>query len=216
VDRRLFRIQVKTCTLRLQTPNGHERWEVSIVTNGGNQSWTGVATTFDPSRFDLLFVLTGAGRRWLIPAEAIESTHGLNLGGPKYSEFEIEHGSPIDSLVYRDAEPLLESESPQGEYPSGQRKRSVKAPANAFAGSNPASPIDQARPHDRLADGSPIVGQTCIYSNLQMRFPRAPLRAGGFAVGDRLRVQATGPGEATIKRIEPAAQLPLPESADAQ
>jgi PD-(D/E)XK endonuclease len=206
---RLFRVQVKTSTMRSHTPNCHERWEVSIATNGGNQSWSGVAKTFDPSRFDVLFVLTGSGRRWLIPADAIESTYGLNLGGPKYSEFEIEPGSPINSIVYGDAQPLLESGSPLGEYPSGQRTRSVKPWADAFAGSNPASPIDQSG-----SDCAPVVGrwntgQTRIYSNQQIRFPNGPFQAGGFAPGDRLRIQATGPGEATIKRIEPIAQLAL-------
>jgi Holliday junction resolvase-like predicted endonuclease len=208
MDGRLLRVQVKTSTLRSRTPNGHVRWDVSLRTNGGNQSWSGIAKTFDPSRFDLLFVLTGGGRRWVIPADAIESRHALKLAGPRYSEFEIEPGTPIESIVYGDAQPLLESKPPQGEYPSGQRKGSVKAPANAFAGSNPASPMESG------ADGASTVGrwntgQTRISSHHQIRIPNGPFGAGGFTVGDRLRVHATGAGEATIKRIEASVQLDL-------
>ena len=40
---RLLRVQVKTSTFHEQTPDGHERWGVAIRTNGGNQSWTGMA-----------------------------------------------------------------------------------------------------------------------------------------------------------------------------
>jgi hypothetical protein len=217
VSGRLLRVQVKTCTLRSQTLGGQDRWEVSISTTGGNQSWNRVIKTFDPSRFDLLFVLTGAGRRWLIPADAIESTHAVHLGGPRYSEFEIDPAPSIERLVYRGAaSALLESETPEGEYPSGQRGGAVNAMAYAFAGSNPASPIHRSGADDAPPVGSWNTGQTRISSHHQIRIPNGPFGAGGFAVGDRLRVHATGPGEAAIKRIEPSGQLPLGEAADAQ
>jgi hypothetical protein len=87
---RLSRVQVKTSTCYSETVAGETRWEVSLATNGGNQSWSGVAKVFDPSRFDVLFVLVADGRRWLIPAHAIEAMRGVNLGGTKYSEFEID------------------------------------------------------------------------------------------------------------------------------
>jgi hypothetical protein len=208
-DGLLLRIQVKTSTVRSHTPNGHERWDVSISTNGGNQSWNRVAKTFDPSRFDLLFVLTGAGRRWLIPAGAIEATHGLNLGGPKYSEFEIEAANPIDSIVYGDAQPLLESDSAAGEYPSGQRTGSVKPWANAFAGSNPASPIHQSREGNGASPRRRNNARTRVSPSHQITIPSGPFRAAEFAVGDRFLVEATGAGEVNIKRVEPLAQLPL-------
>ncbi|MGN6557961.1 MAG: group I intron-associated PD-(D/E)XK endonuclease [Solirubrobacterales bacterium] len=62
------RIQVKTSTVRGTTKSGENRWSVSIATNGGNRSWSGVAKRFDPARVDYLFVLVGDGRRWFIPA----------------------------------------------------------------------------------------------------------------------------------------------------
>ena len=87
---RVLRVQVKTSRcFRLG------RWQVSVATRGGNQSWNGVAKLLDPSRFDYLFVLVGDGRRWFIPADRLSGGRGLCLGGPKYAEFEVDRGEPI-------------------------------------------------------------------------------------------------------------------------
>jgi PD-(D/E)XK endonuclease len=210
----LLRVQVKTTTLRALTPNGHERWEVSLATNGGNQSWSRVSKTFNPSRFDALYVLTGGGRRWWIPADAIESTHGINLGGRKHSEFEIEPAHPIDSVVYDDTQALLECDSPVGEYPSGQRMRAVNASAYAFAGSNPASPISASsstrglsvpgeetpRPHESLGRS----GQVIIRRKRQTTIPKQPYVEAGLKIDDRMRVRASGAGRLVFERIEEA------------
>jgi bifunctional DNA-binding transcriptional regulator/antitoxin component of YhaV-PrlF toxin-antitoxin module len=51
--------------------------------------------------------------------------------------------------------------------------------------------------------------RTRISPSHQITIPSAPFRAAGFDAGDRLIVEATGPGQATIKRIEPIAQLAL-------
>jgi hypothetical protein len=88
----LFRVQVKTTT-RFR----NRRWEVMICTRGGNQSWSGTVKLFSPSRCDRLFVLVADGRRWFIPAGAVEAGTGLLLGGPKYSKFEIAPGRPLPS-----------------------------------------------------------------------------------------------------------------------
>jgi PD-(D/E)XK endonuclease len=52
---RLLRVQVKTSTQEIRTPNGHLRCPVSLVTTGGNQSWSGVSKLIDRSRIDYLF-----------------------------------------------------------------------------------------------------------------------------------------------------------------
>ena len=88
----LVRVQVKTTTQYMK-----RRWKVMICTRGGNQSWNGTVKWFSPSRCDWLFVLVADGRRWFIPAEAVGGTSGLLLGGPKYAEFEVEHGRPLPS-----------------------------------------------------------------------------------------------------------------------
>jgi PD-(D/E)XK endonuclease len=94
IDDRLVRIQVKTSTLRI---NG--RFQVSLRTNGGNQSWTGLVKRFSCERCDWLFVLVGDGRRWFIPATAVEGTTGITLGGPKYAEYAVEPGRPLTEML---------------------------------------------------------------------------------------------------------------------
>ena len=93
LDGRLLRVEVKTCT-RQRQPG---RWEVSISTRGGNQSWSGLVKCFDPGRCEFLFVLVGDGRRWFIPATEVEGRHGICLGGEKYAEFEVDRGRPLDA-----------------------------------------------------------------------------------------------------------------------
>jgi len=88
---RLLRVQVKTS--RCRTRQGH--FAVALCTRGGNRSWSGLVKHFDAARCDRLFVLVEDGRRWFIPAETVEGRSGVTLGGPKYSEFEVERGRPF-------------------------------------------------------------------------------------------------------------------------
>jgi Holliday junction resolvase-like predicted endonuclease len=53
-----LRVQVKTTTV---LRNG--RFAVSLVTKGGNQSWSGRVKTLDAARYDYLFVLVADGRK---------------------------------------------------------------------------------------------------------------------------------------------------------
>jgi hypothetical protein len=88
------RVQVKTSTV---FRNG--RWDVTVATRGGNRSWSGLVKRLDPSRYDYLFVLVGDGRRWFIPAATVEGGCGVRLGGPKYSQYEIEAGRPLPAWI---------------------------------------------------------------------------------------------------------------------
>jgi hypothetical protein len=90
----LVRVQVKTAT-----HHRRGRWETRISTMGGNQSWNGLVKRFDHSRCDRLFVHVGDGRRWYIPAHAVDGGSGLLLGGPKYAQFEVEPGAPLPARV---------------------------------------------------------------------------------------------------------------------
>ena len=94
----LVRVQVKTCTCWTG-----RRWDVTLCTRGGNQSWNGVVKRLDPSRCDALFVHVGDGRRWYIPTSSLGGGSGLVLGGPKYAEFEIEPGDPLPARAVRTA-----------------------------------------------------------------------------------------------------------------
>jgi hypothetical protein len=87
---RLLRVQVKTSACRYK-----DRWAVTVCTRGGNQSWSGLVKTLDVERFDFLFVVVADGRQWFIPADRVEGSRGIHLGGRKYAEFEVERGDPI-------------------------------------------------------------------------------------------------------------------------
>ena len=121
-DERLVRVQVKTCTsFRL------DRWQVTICTRGGNQSWSGLVKYFDASRCDCLFVVVGDGRRWCIPSSAVRGGRGICLGGPKYSEFEVEHGRPLPDPHGEEPASTIGSSNAPGGCPSGQRRGAVNA-----------------------------------------------------------------------------------------
>jgi len=90
IDLQVVRVQVKTSSVLRKG-----RWDVTVCTRGGNQSWNGLVKYLDPAHYDRLFVLVGDGRRWFIPASEVEGTCGLRLGGPKYEQFEIEPGLPL-------------------------------------------------------------------------------------------------------------------------
>jgi hypothetical protein len=92
IDDRLVRVQVKTCGLFVKG-----RWQVSLVTRGGNQSWSGIVKHFSPQRADYLFVHVADGRRWFIPATEVSGGTAILLGGPKYAAFEVERGRPFEA-----------------------------------------------------------------------------------------------------------------------
>src|SRR5436190_11518371 len=105
IDGRLVRVQVKTCRRLVRG-----RYSVQIATNGGNQSWTGLVKYFNRSHCDALFILVADGRRWFIPASAVEGRRAINVGGPKYSDYEIDpDGAPAFAM-----EPPLESAADWG------------------------------------------------------------------------------------------------------
>ena len=94
INGELERVQVKTSTQLIK--NG--RYLVSLKTCGGNQSWNKIVKRFSSDRCDRLFVLIADGRRWFIPATAVQGTTGIVVGGPKYAPYEVEPGAPF-SLV---------------------------------------------------------------------------------------------------------------------
>jgi hypothetical protein len=94
INGRLLRVQVKTATV---FRNG--RFEVTLCTRGGNQSWNGLVKRFSSARCDWLFVLVADGRRWFIPAAAVQGGAGILLGGPKYAAYEVERGRPLSEAL---------------------------------------------------------------------------------------------------------------------
>ena len=90
--KRLVRVQVKTSICWRNS-----RWEVLLATRGGNQSWNRVVKRLDATRCDAVFVHVGDGRRWYLPVTALGGTTHILLGGPKYSEYEVESGEPLQA-----------------------------------------------------------------------------------------------------------------------
>jgi hypothetical protein len=71
---RLQRVQVKTTTQR----NRRGHFMVQVCTRGGNRSFH-TTKYFDPDSCELLYVLTDAGTRYLIPTGAIVSRTTVTL-----------------------------------------------------------------------------------------------------------------------------------------
>jgi hypothetical protein len=189
VEDRLLRIQVKTSTQRNRILGGDVRWSVSIATNGGNRSWSGLTKRFDPQRIDYLFALVGDGRRWFIPADCIEASRQLVLGGAKYSEFEVEAGVPFEALVYPDQNTNRICHPILGECQSGQMDSAV----------NRAATPTQVR---ILPPPSTAGAQILFRPKRQATIPRRPCEEAGLLAGDRLRVRADGPGRVVLERID--------------
>lgn len=201
---RLLRIQVKTSTRSRMTAEGQQRSTVTLATNGGNRSWNGVSKLLDPSRFDYLFVHTGNGRQWFIPATVVEARTRITLGGRNYSEFEIAPGRPIHQLVYG-RDPALESELPPGEYPRGQRTATVNRQAQPSQVRLLPPPF-RSRPgfgsskYDRKLGRS---GVALLNQKRRVTLPRQACIEAGLHDGDRVRVRSDGDGRLVLERIEP-------------
>jgi AbrB family looped-hinge helix DNA binding protein len=188
---RVLRVQVKTCACR--TARGH--YHVRLSTSGGNQSWNRVIKRFDPSRYDYLFVLVADGRRWFIPAGAIDGSYSIVLGG-----YEVEPGRP---LVAGSNSASLESGPVSGEYPRGQRTAAVNRQAQPSQVRLLPPPSIAARPSNG-AVGSPEVvriGRACIWGKGQITIPAGPRHAAGLRVGDALHVEARNDGTLLVRRI---------------
>jgi hypothetical protein len=197
VGAQTFRVEVKTSSYR----NEAGRWQVTISTSGGNQSWNGLVKHFDPNRCEYLFAHVGDGRRWFIPTGALDCNSSLLLGGPKYAEFEVEPGRPLKTAF---SEPGLQSPGSPGEYRSGQTGCAVNAVALSFGGSNPPSPIASDRPvnptnYERKPGQQ---GLALINQKRRLTIPQRPFFEAGFTNGGKVRVRADGPGRIVVEQIE--------------
>ena len=161
-----------------------DRFAVSLATSGGNQSWSGLVKEFDATRSDFLFVVTGEGRRWFIPATEIEGRRTIRLGGPKYSEFEVDLGRPLEPAG-------LQSPESGGSAGAGEPGRTV----------NPVAMPEWVRfPPPPSASAEKAIGRTRISENHQLTIPIRPFKSAGLEVGDLFRVEAAGPGRLSLTR----------------
>ena len=195
----LQRVQVKTST----HSNDVGVFAVGLCTSGGNQSWNGVTRMFDRSRCDLLYALVADGRRWLIPATAVDGRRQIHVGGPKYSEYEIR--TVAEGALESDA--ALEWAPLRGSAGVGEPGLTVNQVATPERVRIPPPPSS-----DALASlvsvgvkSSPI-GRTRISTGHQMTIPIGPFRAAELAVGDRLEVLVQGPGTVLLQRVHPGGE----------
>jgi hypothetical protein len=86
---RLARVQVKT------TPyirNGH--YGVSLSVKGGNRTSVGTVRYFSGEKVDYVFVLTGSGDKYLLPAASIRCKSSINLCAT-YDQYRLDVGNPL-------------------------------------------------------------------------------------------------------------------------
>ena len=95
MDDRVLRVQVKTSTFSSR----NDRFDVALRTSGGNQSWSRIVKRMDPSRCDYVFIHVGDGRRWFVPTSELGGNTTIVVGGPKYAEFEVERGQPLQARI---------------------------------------------------------------------------------------------------------------------
>jgi PD-(D/E)XK endonuclease len=91
---RLIGVQVKTSTVERKG-----RFDVTLATRGGNQSWSGLVKRFCPAQCDYLFVHVSDGRRWFIPSSEVGGGAHIALGGPKYAAYEVEPGESLEVMA---------------------------------------------------------------------------------------------------------------------
>jgi hypothetical protein len=157
----------------------------------------------DPALVDYIFAHTGNGRRWFIPSAALEASSSITLGGPKYSQFEIEPGRPIDQLVYGE-DRSIESSSP-GEYPSGQRTAPVKRQAMPSQVRILPPPF-RSRPGfkpSKYERSRGQFGQCLINQKRRVTLPQQACIEAGLQDADRLIARSDGDGRVVLERIDP-------------
>jgi hypothetical protein len=195
VGGQLIRVEVKTSNCRQGS-----RWSVQISTHGGNQSWNGVIKYFDPARCDYLFVHVGDGRRWFLPTSVLECRRALTLGGPKYSEYEIEAAWPL-------VPPALKSEAALGEYPSGQRTAPVKRQGESLRRFDSCLPhFDPASLPRRFSPSKyerslGKSGRAVINQKRRVTIPQTALTEAGLRDGDIVRARADGAGRIVLEKV---------------
>jgi bifunctional DNA-binding transcriptional regulator/antitoxin component of YhaV-PrlF toxin-antitoxin module len=202
-----LRVQAKTSTQIAVTPNGRERYQVMLATNGGNQSWNHATKVFGPDRSDLVFVIVANGRRWLIPSAAIDAERQIQLGGPRYSEYEIGAAEEIYGVVYGLENSPFKLLTKPGERRSWRAERDCKFRALAL------SEFESHLPHSSgsAAGAEPprrarTEGQTRVSGNRQIVIPKRAFENAALDIGDRLNATSVARGQVTFCRIDSEAQ----------
>ena len=165
--------------------------------------WT--SQYFVPDRCDFLFGHVGDGRRWFIPTAALDATSGITLGGPKYSEFEVDPGRSLlpPSSTGEQEKNGSASTMPgslRGSSGDGESGRTVNPVALPQWVRIPPPPSESV-----LASHAPH--RTRAAGNRQVTIPKGCLEQAGLTIGDRFAVEACGEGRVMLTRVDDAAPL---------
>lgn len=135
-----------------------------------------------------------------MPSAAAEGATGLTLGGSKYSEFEIEPGGAILSLVYGPVNDSRIEADGGGSAGVGEPGRSVKSVATPEWVRIPPPPLSASGRRQRSSP--PKFRRTRLSTGHQVTIPREPYREARLQVGDKFEVTADGPGRVILERID--------------
>ncbi len=145
LDGRLFRVQVKTTTFQITTPNGHQRWCASVwpptaATRAGPASRSGSAPRRSTCCSSSLATAGGGSSRPLRSRRDADPTRRPQVLGVRDRPRQSDRDRRL-----RQSAPPLESETPAGEYPKRSKGGGCKPSAQPSQCSNPPPPS----PHER-------------------------------------------------------------------
>ena len=84
LDNALFKVQVKYAGFY----SGSKRFKAALRTMGGNRSFSTVKK-YTATDFDLLFVYTENGRKFLFPWKDIENRNSISVEASKFANYEV-------------------------------------------------------------------------------------------------------------------------------
>ena len=182
-------IQVKTSTV--ESSNG--RFDVTLATRGGNQSWSGVVKNFSPAQCDYLFVHVGGRAALVHPVRAsVEGGDRHHRRRTEVRRLRGRAGRPaarswrrLGSLHWRDP----------GGVPERSKGTRCKRAGSAFAGSNPAPAIQVSR----------RPGETCAPARCRLDGSRRRVEDDGDELCDLPRSAAPPPEQKESVPMESSA-----------
>lgn len=92
-DGKMQRVQVKTSTAR---PT-NDKYEVQLRTNGANYTTKSNVTKISSELVDLVFILTGDGHAYVIPAEMLDGRTTVRMSGMWHTNYHVGQYLPIPS-----------------------------------------------------------------------------------------------------------------------
>lgn len=84
----ILRVQCKT---NIHHPKGTKSYSVSLITSGGNQSWSGEVKRISSKEVDVVFIWCEDDSLWVVPSSVVEGKRSFSAG---YMNREYHVGGP--------------------------------------------------------------------------------------------------------------------------